>query len=120
MEINPSTGQIVPLADLTTGFNPTTPSAGTYNGLGVVEDLLYLGSTRLSTANALTVTSSLDVFDRSGLLLRTLTLPYGISAFGADDVGTLGLPPGAPGQFVIVVNLPAGLSVNNTQAFDLA
>ena len=120
VEINPSTGLIVPLADLTPGFSPTTASAGTYNGLGVVEDLLYLGSTRLSTANALSVTSSLDVFDRSGLLLRTLTLPYGISAFGADDIGTLGLPPGAPSQFDIVVNLPAGLSVNNTQAFDLA
>lgn len=120
VEINPSTGLIVPLSDLTPGFNPTTASAGTYNGLGVVNDLIYLGSTKLSTANALTVTSSLDIFDRSGLLLQTITLPYGISAFGADDVGTLGLPPGAPSQFDIVVNLPAGLSVNNTQAFDLA
>ena len=117
VEINPSTGLIVPLADQSLGFSPTTASAGTYNGLGVVNDLIYLGSTKLSTANALTVTSSLDIFDRNGLLQQTITLPYGISAFGADDVGTLGLPPGAPGQFDIVVNLPAGLSVNNTQAF---
>ncbi len=120
VEINPLTGLIVPLADASLGFSPTTASAGTYSGLGVVGSLLYLGSTRLSTANALSVTSSLDVFDRSGLLLQTLTLPYGISAFGADDIGTVGLPPGAPGQFDIVVNLPAGLSVSNTQAFDLA
>lgn len=120
VEINPSTGLIVPLADQSLGFNPTTASAGTYNGLGVVDDLLYLGSTKLSNANALTVTSSLDIFDRAGVLQRSLTLPYGISAFGADDVGTLGLPPGAPSQFDIVVNLPAGLSVSNTQAFDLA
>ncbi len=120
VEINPQSGLIVPLADQSLGFSPMTASAGTYSGLGVVEGLLYLGSTRLSTANALSVTSSLDVFDRAGVLQRSLSLPYGISAFGADDVGTLGLPPGAPSQFDIVVNLPAGLSVDNTQAFDLA
>jgi Ca2+-binding RTX toxin-like protein len=120
VEINPSTGLIVPLSDTTPGFSPTTVSAGTYSGLGVIDGLIYLGSTRLSNTNPLTSTSSLDIFDRAGLLLQSITLPYGISAFGADDVGTLGLPPGAPSQFDIELNLPAGLSTDDSQAFELA
>jgi Ca2+-binding RTX toxin-like protein len=120
VEINPSSGQIVPISDTNPGFNPPTASAGTYSGLGVVNDLIYLGSTRVSTTNPLANSSSLDIFDRSGLLLQTITLPYPISAFGADDIGTLGLPPGTPSQFNIDVNLPAGLSASNSQAFNLA
>ncbi len=120
VEINPSTGLIVPVSDTSPGFSPTTASAGSYSGLGVIDGLLYLGSTRLSNTNPLTFTSSLDIFDRAGLLQQSITLPYGISAFGADDVGPLGLPPGAPSQFDIALNLPAGLNPDNSQAFELA
>ncbi|MBC7821639.1 MAG: hypothetical protein IAG10_32535, partial [Planctomycetaceae bacterium] len=114
VEINPTSGLI------TNSFSPATSSAGTYSGLGVLDNNIYLGSTRVSTATALSVTSSLDIFSRTGVLQQTLTLPYGVSAFGADDVGTIGVPLGAPGQFDIVINLPAGLNSIDTLAFDAA
>ena len=114
VEINPLTGLI------TDTFSVTTTSAGTYSGVGVLDDNIFLGSSRVSTATALSVTSSLDIFNRDGSLLRTITLPYGVSAFGADDIGTIGVPIGAPGQFDIVLDLPAGLSASDTAAFDAA
>lgn len=114
IEINPVSGLI------TNSFNVTTSAAGTYSGVGVLDGNIYLGSSRVSTATALSVTSSLDVFSRTGTLLQTITLPYGVSSFGADDIGTTGLPVGSAGQFDIVLDLPSGLSANDTQAFAAA
>ena len=114
VEINPVSGLI------TNSFPVTTTSAGTYSGVGVLDGNIYLGSSRVSTATALSVTSSLDIFNRDGALLRTITLPYGVSSFGADDIGSTGVPVGTPGQFDIVIDLPAGLDANSTQAFDAA
>ncbi len=114
VEINPLSGLI------TDSFSVTTTSAGTYSGVGVLDGNIFLGSSRVSTATALSVTSSLDIFNRDGSLLRTITLPYGVSSFGADDIGTIGVPIGAPGQFDIVIDLPAGLSASDTAAFDAA
>ncbi len=114
IEINPLSGLI------TNSFSVTTASAGTYSGVGVLDGNIFLGSSRVSTATALSITSSLDVFHRDGSLLRTITLPYGVSSFGADDIGSIGVPIGAPGQFDIVIDLPAGLSSSDTQAFDTA
>ncbi len=114
IEINPVSGLI------TDSFPVTTSAAGTYSGVGVLDGNIYLGSSRVSTATALSVTSSLDVFNRAGALLQTITIPYGVSAFGADDIGTTGVSVGGPGQFDMIIDLPSGLSANDTQAFAAA
>lgn len=111
IEINPVSGLI------TNSFPVATPAAGSYSGVGVLDGFIFLGSSRVSTSTPLSVTSALDIFDRNGALQRTITLPYGVSAFGADDIGTIGVPLGNVGQFDIVVNLPAGLSSASSQAF---
>ena len=112
VEINPVTGLI------TSRFDPTTPAAGSYAGAGVVDDLIYLGSSRQSAVTGTRTSAALDLFTRQGVFVRTLALPYAVSAIGADDVGFVGIPPSASGQFDIVVNLPAGLTTQSIQAFD--
>ncbi len=114
IEINPETGLI------TSRFTPQTPAAGTYNGLGVVDDLIYLGSSRTSVISPLSVASPLDIFTRTGELRQTLSLPYPVSAFGADDIGVLASSVPNDGQFDIVLNLPGGLTPSQTAAFTAA
>ena len=90
VEINPLTGLI------TSSFTPTTAQAGSYSGVAVLEDQIYLGSSRVSGSTSLSVTTLLDVFDRSGNLLSSLTLPYTVAELGADDVGVIGFVPPPP------------------------
>lgn len=111
VEINPVTGLI------TSRFDPATPAAGSYAGAGVVDDLIYLGSSRQSAVTGTRTSAALDLFTRQGVFVRTIALPYAVSAIGADDVGFVGVPPSASGQFDIVLNLPAGLSSQSIQAF---
>ena len=103
VEINPATGLI------TNQFSPNTPAAGSYRGVGVVDDLIYLGSSRVVSTAALSVSYFLDIFNRNGELQNSLAVPYAISAFGGDDVGTLGLLI-CTAQFDIGVILPGGLN----------
>lgn len=111
IEINPLTGLI------TSSFTPTTSSVGTYRGVGVVDDLIYLGSSRVSAVSALAVASSLDIFNRRGEFQRTLSLPFAVSAFGADDIGTVGVPIVSQGQFDLVLNAPTSLTPSQLAIF---
>ncbi len=111
VEINPLTGLI------TSSFTPTTVSAGTYAGVGVVDDLIFLGGSKVVGASPFGLLTSMDVFNRSGQLQKSLTLPLSISAIGGDDVGTVGVPLTDAGQFDIVFNLPAAVTTNQRVAF---
>jgi Ca2+-binding RTX toxin-like protein len=74
LEIDPATGAV------TASFSPNTPNEGSYLGAAVINGNILLGSIN---------SNQIDIFSRSGLLLRTLTLPYGVTALGADDLGTV-------------------------------
>ena len=114
VEINPLTGLI------TNSFTPTTESAGTYAGVGVVGDLIFLGGSHVVAASPFGTLTALDIFSRSGQLQKTMTLPFAVSAFGGDDVGNVGVPLTDPGQFDIVVNLPASVTTSQRVSFDNA
>ncbi len=114
VEINPLTGLI------TSRFTPTTRAAGSYSGVGVVDDLIYLGSSRVTATSALRVSAALDVFNRQGKFLETLALPYAVSAIGGDDVGTFGTPVISEGQFDIVLNLPGNLTTSQRMILESA
>lgn len=114
VEINPVTGLI------TNTFSPKTPSAGSYAGVGVVDDLIFLGGNHVVGSSAFGSLTSLDIFNRSGQLQKSLTLPFAVSAFGGDDIGTLGSPITTPSQFSIVLNLPSSVTTNERAEFDSA
>lgn len=80
IEIDPLTGVI------TSSFVPGTISAGQYFGAAVINGEIYLGSG---------TQASYDVFSRQGIFLRNVTLPYNVSAFGGDDIGTSTVPVGS-------------------------
>ena len=99
-EINPATGTI------TSSFSPATPAANSYYGAGVIGGEIYLGSG---------ITPTIDVFSRTGILQRSLTLPYPVSAIGADDVGTSTTLPGAGPTSVFDITLTYGPGITVSQ-----
>ncbi len=99
-QINPATGAI------TGTFSPATPAAGSYYGAGVVGGEIYLGSG---------ITPTLDVFSRTGALQRSITLPYAVSAIGADDVGSSTTLPGTGPTSVFDITLTYGAGITPSQ-----
>lgn len=104
-------GSRVHLLDPTTGlitntFVPGTAAAGSYYGAGVVNGEIYLGS---GTSNVL------DVFSRTGMLQRSFTPPYPISAIGADDIGTSSTPAGGGTVSTFDIDLVFDSSVSASQ-----
>ncbi len=82
LEIDPVSGLI------THSFTPS--QTGPYNGVACLDDQVYLG--------AVPGGNRIDVFSRSGVWLRTISLPSGVSALGGDDIG------GAVGTTNLIVN----------------
>lgn len=99
LEIDPATGQIV------SSFIPSTLRGGNYLGAAVLNGEIYLGAA---------ASPNVDVFSRSGALQRTLTLPYGVSALGGDELTSPTIDPTSPaaGAFDIQLNLVGTFSAN--------
>ena len=86
-------GPEIMLVDTTTGVltslfqaNPGTGPLTGYFGMGVIDGEIYLGHAGLN---------KIDVFGMDGTFHRTVSLPYGIYALGADEA----LDPAANTQF---------------------
>lgn len=112
LEIDPTTGAV------TSAFSPNTPDEGSYLGAGVINGDILLGSI---------ASNQIDVFTRSGILIRSIALPYGVSALGADDLGTApvttttGTGTGAtPAGFEIELVIDPSFSANQAAAFRTA
>ena len=73
-EIDPTTGLVTSSFGLGTAISD--------DGLAVVNGEIYVGSTD--------AISQMDVFDRTGTFLRTVSLPNPVSALGGDDASAVG------------------------------
>ncbi len=98
--VSAATGQVV------SAFTPNTPSAGAYFGAGALNGEVYLGSSTSGT---------IDVFSRSGILQRSVPVPYPVSAIGADDIGTSTVPPGSNPISTFDIDLVFDSSITNAQ-----
>ncbi len=98
---------------ITSSFSPGTAAAGSYYGAGVVNGEIFLAS---GTSNAL------DVFSRTGLLQRSFTPAYPISAIGADDIGTTSTPTGGGtvSRFNIDLTFDSSISASQQAVFRAA
>ena len=94
-------------------LSPGTAAAGSYYGAGVVNGEIFLAS---GTSNAL------DVFSRTGLLQRSFTPAYPISAIGADDIGTTSTPTGGGtvSRFNIDLTFDSSISASQQAVFRAA
>ncbi len=98
--VSAATGQVV------SAFTPNTPSAGAYFGAGALNGEVYLGSS---------TTGTIDVFSRSGILQRSIPVPYPVSAIGADDIGTSTIPPGSNPISTFDIELVFNSTITNAQ-----
>lgn len=79
--IDPATGQI------TSSFTPSTGRGGSYLGAAGINGEIYLGST----------SGFIDVFSRTGTLVRTLSVPgASFAALGGDGIVNNATPPLPP------------------------
>lgn len=85
LEIDPFTGIV------TNSFTTGTSNSGQYFGAAVLAGEIYLG------VGSGTQTG-VDIFSRQGFYLRSLALPYGVSALGGDDIGTQPINPNNTAQ----------------------
>lgn len=98
--VSAATGQVV------SSFTPNTPDQGAYFGAGALNGEVYLGSS---------ISGTIDVFSRSGILQRTIALPYPVSAIGADDIGTSTVVPGSNPLSSFDIDLVFDTSISNAQ-----